>query len=118
MSSVFSSFVVMSAAVLGVLAIFAAGVAVAASVLYRSTLMRKELATRRALGARRSDIARMLLSENMVGLVAGIAIGSFALLAVDGSRSWSWMMMLNSAALLTLAGLIGGWVAGRHAANR
>jgi ABC-type antimicrobial peptide transport system permease subunit len=113
MNSALSSFVVLSAAVLGLLSIVAAGVAVAASVLCRSALIRKELATRRALGARRSNIVRMFLSENVLGVAAGIAIGSLALLAVDSS----WTVILNSANLLGMAGLLGGWIAGRHAAN-
>jgi ABC-type antimicrobial peptide transport system permease subunit len=52
-------FSVLSAAALILLSLVAGGVAIASSVLYRSTLLKKEAATRRVLGARRSQIARM-----------------------------------------------------------
>ena len=71
-----NSFVVLSAAALVLLSIVAAAIAVAGSVLYRSTLLRTEVATRRTLGARRSDIVRMFLSENVLGIAAGLAIGA------------------------------------------
>ena len=116
MNTSINSFVVLSAAVLGLLSIFASAVAVAGSVLYRSTLLRKEVATRRFLGARRSDIARMFLNENVLGIAAGILIGSVALAATDELHyPGSWTVVLSSATLLTLAGLIGGWIAARRA---
>lgn len=111
MNTALGSFVVLSAGVLAVLSIFAAAIAVAGSVLYRSTVMHKEVATRRALGARRSDIARMFLSDNVLGIVAGVVIGGSALLAVG------CMIVISSATLLIVAGVIGGWAAGRHAAD-
>ncbi len=43
MNTALNSFVVLSAAVLGLLSIFASAVAVAGSVLYRSTVLRKEV---------------------------------------------------------------------------
>ena len=111
MSIALNSFVVVSATVLAVLSVFAAAIAVAGSVLYRSTHLRKEVATRRALGARRSDIARMLLSENVLGIAAGVVIGGLAL------ATTSRTVVLTSATLLILAALIGGWIAGRYAAR-
>jgi FtsX-like permease family len=111
MNSALTSFVVLSASVLIVMSIFAAAIAVAASVLYRSNVMHREVAMRRALGARRTDIARMFLSENVSGIAAGIAIGSVALLAAG------WIILIGGALLLIAAGLIGGWIAGRHAAG-
>ncbi|HKQ11932.1 MAG TPA: FtsX-like permease family protein [Steroidobacteraceae bacterium] len=111
MNSELNSFVVLSASVLIVLSISAAGVAVAGSVLYRSTVVHREVATRKALGARRSDIARMFLSENVLGVAVGIAIGSAALLATGR------IILIGAATLLTAAGLIGGWIAGRYAAD-
>jgi protein-S-isoprenylcysteine O-methyltransferase Ste14 len=111
MNSELNSFVVLSASVLIVLSIFAAAIAVAGSVLYRSTVMHREVATRRALGARRSNIARMFLSENVLGVAVGIAIGSAALLATGR------IILIGAAVLLTAAGLIGGWIAGRYAAD-
>ena len=116
MNTALNSFVMLSAAALGLLSIFAAAVAVAGSVLYRSTLLRKEVATRRFLGARRSNIARMFLSENVLGIAAGILIGSVALTVTGSLRNpGSWTVVLSSATFLTLAGSIGGWIAARRA---
>jgi ABC-type antimicrobial peptide transport system permease subunit len=112
------SFVVMSAAVLVLVSLIAGAIAIAGSVLCRSTLLRKEVATRRVLGARRSHIARMFLSENVFAIAAGIAIGSIAMLAAGESRHpWFVTVVLISAAVLAAACTMGGWVAGRHASK-
>ena len=58
----------------------------------------------------------MFLSENVLGIAAGILIGSVALAVTDSLRyPGSWTVVLSSATLLTLAGLIGGWIAARRA---
>jgi ABC-type lipoprotein release transport system permease subunit len=118
MRTQFYSFVVVSAAVLVLLSLVAGSIAIAASVLYRSTLLRKEVATRRILGARRSHIARMFLSENVLGIAAGIAVSSIAMLAIGESRHSSFVPVgLISAAMLAAACSMGGWIAGRHASK-
>jgi putative ABC transport system permease protein len=118
MNTEFVSFTVVSAVVLILLSLIAGGVAIAGSVLYRSTLLRKEVATRRVIGARRSHIARMFLTENVLGVAAGIAAGSFAMLVVGASHRDGFLaVVLGSAALLVVAGAVGGWIAGRHAAQ-
>jgi ABC-type antimicrobial peptide transport system permease subunit len=112
------SFVVISAAVLVLVSLISGGIAIAGSVLYRSTLLRKEIATRRVLGARRSHIARMFLSENVFAIAAGIAVGSIAMLAAGESRyPWFVTVVLISAATAAAASAIGGWIAGRHASK-
>ena len=111
MNTALVSFVVLSAAVLAVLSVFAAAIAVAGSVLYRSTVTHEEVAMRRALGARRSDIARMFMNENVLGIAAGVVIGSGALLATG------WMIVISSAMLVVVASAVGSWAAGHHAAN-
>lgn len=106
------------AGVLILLSLVAVGVAVAGSVLYRSTLLRKEVATRRVIGARRSHIVCMFLSENVLGVAAGIVAGSLTMFAVGEShRDWLLAALLGSAALLIIASAVGGWIAGRHAAK-
>lgn len=118
MNAEIGSFIVVSAVALLLLSLIAGGAAIAGSVLYRSTLLRKEVATRRVIGARRSHIARMFLSENVLGVAAGIAAGSFTMFAVGEShRGWFLAVVLSSAALLVVAGAVGGWIAGRHAAK-
>lgn len=100
-------------AVLVLLSLVSAGVAVAASVLHHSTLRSREVATRRVLGARRSQIARMFLSENVVGIAAGLVIGTLAMLAAGESRHLSSPAVL----LVAAAAIAGGWIAGRQAAK-
>jgi putative ABC transport system permease protein len=118
MHAALDSFDATSAAILMLLSLIAAGVAIAGSVLYRSMLLSKELATRRILGARRSHIVRMFLSENVLGMAAGLAAGTLAGLAAGELRhSWFLAAILSSAVILVGAGLIGGWLAARHAAN-
>lgn len=112
------SFVVVFAALLVMLSLIGGGIAIAASVLYQSTLLRKELATRKVLGARRSHIARMFLSKNVLGITMGIAVGTLAMLAIGESRHpWFLAVLLSSAAMLTGAGIAGCWIAARHAAK-
>jgi hypothetical protein len=102
--------IVMFAGVLIVGSVVAAATAVAASVLYRSVVLHQEVATRRMLGARRSQVVRRFLAENLIGIVAGV-LGAVAVLRdVDG--------LILSAALVALAGLFGGWLAGWHAVRR
>ena len=110
-------FIVLSAAGLILLSLVAGGVAIAGSILYRSTLLKKETATRRVLGARRSQITRMFLRENILSLAAGIAFGGLALLAT-GELHHSWFAaVVLSAATLVGAAVVGGWLAARHAAK-
>ena len=118
MYAALDSFVVLSAAVLIALSLAAAAVAIAASVLRRSTLLSRELATRKILGARRSHIARMFLSENVLGMAAGIAIGCLAMLAAgEVHHSWFLAIVSSSATVLVGAGLAGGWLTACHAAK-
>ena len=111
-------FIVLSAAVLIPLSLVAGGVAIAGSVLYRSTLLKREVATRKVLGARRSHIARMFLSENVLGIAAGITFGGLTVFAASESQHAGFLgIVLSSAAILVVASLAGGWLAARHAAK-
>ena len=113
-----NSFVVIAAAVLALLSLIAAGVAVVGGILYRSTLQKKELATRRVLGARRSHIVRMLISDNVSAIAMGLVLGTLAILsAAELRRPWLVAVLMGSAALILGAGLVGAWLAGRHAAK-
>lgn len=118
MNAEIGSFIVVTALLLTLLSLIAGGAAIAGSVLYRSTLLRKEVATRRVIGARRSHIVCMFLSENVLGVAAGIVAGSLAMLAMEeSSRDGFVAVVLGSGALLIVAGAVGGWIAGRHAAK-
>jgi putative ABC transport system permease protein len=111
-------FIVLSGGVLILLSLVAGGVAIAGSVLYRSTRLKKQVATRRVLGARRSHIARMFLSENVLGIAAGVAFGSLATFATGELHHASFVSIVpGSAAILVGAAVAGGWLAARHAAK-
>ena len=98
--------------------LIASALTIASSVIHRSTLLSKEVATRRILGARRSDIVAMFLLENLPGVAIGVVVGSLVLLAAGALLELtSLISLLSSAALLTCATVVGGWVAGRHAAR-
>lgn len=118
MNTGIDSFIALSAAALGTLALIAGGIAIAASVLYRSTLLSQEVATRRILGARRSHIVRMFLSENALGIVTGSAAGGLAMVGAGELRyAWFLLVLLTSAATVAAACGVGGWIAARHAAK-
>jgi ABC-type antimicrobial peptide transport system permease subunit len=104
--------------ILVLLCLIAGGMTIAASVIHRSTQLAREVATRRVLGARRSQIVEMFLLENLAGIMLGLLAASLALLSTGTLSDFSsWVGLLCSAAVLTCAGLIGGWISGRHAAK-
>lgn len=104
--------------ILVLLCLIAGGMTIAASVMHRSTQLAREVATRRVLGARRSQIVEMFLLENLAGIMLGILAGSLVLFSAGRlSDLSSWVGLLCSAAVLTCAGLIGAWISGRHAAK-
>jgi putative ABC transport system permease protein len=104
--------------ILVLLCLIASGMTLAASVIHRSNQLAREVATRRVLGARRSQIVAMFLLENLAGIMLGLLAGSLVLLSTGTlSDLSSWVGLSCSAALLTCAGLIGGWISGRQAAK-
>jgi putative ABC transport system permease protein len=75
----------------------------------------KEIGTRRAIGARRSDIVKMFLLENWLITTAGIFIGSIATLAFAVQlHTLLELPRMPSAFLVASMGLI--WIAGLLAA--
>jgi ABC-type antimicrobial peptide transport system permease subunit len=107
-----------SLGILVLLCLIASGTTIAASVIHRSTQLAREVATRRILGARRSHIVEMFLLENLAGIVLGILGGSLVLFSAGALPDLSSLVgVLYSAAVLTCAGLIGGWISGRYAAK-
>lgn len=72
---------------------------------------RKELATLRAFGYRRGRVALMVLAENVVLLVAGIAVGAFAALVSVAPRLAQTHVPWGSLALTLVAILAVGMLA-------
>ena len=118
MSDAIDSAMVVCLGVLILACLMAGGTAIASVVIYRSTQLAKEVATRRVLGARRSDIVGMFLLESLPGMLVGVIVGSLALLSTGALFDLSgWVGLSYSAALLTGAGIVCGWMAARHAAK-
>jgi hypothetical protein len=95
--------------------LLASGLTIASSVLQRSTQLAREVATRRILGARRSDIVALFLLENLPGYAMGVAVGGLALLAAGALLDL--VSLSVSVALVTCATVVGGLLAARHAAT-
>jgi ABC-type antimicrobial peptide transport system permease subunit len=112
-------FIIAALAVIVTLFVVGAGLASAVSVIYRSVLMRKEIATRRVLGARRSHIVAMFVLEGALGLWIGVLLGAAAVLALDGffPGQLSTASVMTGAVLLLCSGAGGGWLAARHASR-
>jgi predicted lysophospholipase L1 biosynthesis ABC-type transport system permease subunit len=115
MNASLDPFILVSAGVLTIAAVFAGATAVAAHVLYRSVRADRQIATLRVLGARRSQIVRMLLTENVLGIVAGVLGGVAVLIVADQHRVGGGLTL--SAALVATAAMCGGWLAARHASK-
>lgn len=104
--------------VLVILCLIASGMTIASSVVHRSIQLAKEVATRRASVARRSHIFEMFMLENLADIMIGTTIGSVVLLITGTSFDLSSSVgLLCSTALVACAGLVGKWIASRHAAK-
>ena len=110
MNASINAFILVCAGVLTIVSVVAGATAAAASILYRSVLLDKEVAVRRMLGARRSQIVRMLLAENVIGIAVGVLGAGAVVNFVDG--------FILSAAIVTTTAVCGGWLAARHAVRR
>jgi putative ABC transport system permease protein len=125
---------VLLAAVAGVLLIACANVA--NLLLVRSTVRRREMAIRSAMGADRNRIIRQLMTESVllavIGGVLGLALGLFgirSLLAINtaglprvgssGSAvALDWRLLAFTAAVSIATGLLFGVVPALHAARQ
>ncbi len=82
---------------------------------------RSELALLRAAGFRRALVARLVLWENALLLVAGLSIGTLAALVAilphlaPGGAHWPWLSIAATLALVLAVGLAAGMFAVRAA---
>jgi ABC-type antimicrobial peptide transport system permease subunit len=115
------SYPALSVLELGLLLALALSVAlgVGANLLYRSVVLRREIATRRVLGARRRDIVRMFLLEGAAPIAIGLIAGSIlaAILAWLLGASLSSSSVLIGAVAIACCGAAGGWIAARYAST-
>jgi predicted lysophospholipase L1 biosynthesis ABC-type transport system permease subunit len=109
---------VISVAVVAVVALLGGAVAVAANVLYRSTQSARDVATLRILGARRPHFFRAFLIENAAGVLLGISAGILVLASVATLwRPQGLIAVLVGAAFVIGAATLGCWLGARHAAR-
>lgn len=102
------------------LSIFSVSLAAAGHVCYRSVKLQKEIATRRVLGARRTDIARQLLIESVAPLIGMALVSSLTtslLMVLLGVTSLGIVVVLCTSAVITLVGALSMWIAARSASQ-
>jgi ABC-type antimicrobial peptide transport system permease subunit len=94
-------------------------VAMGANVFYRCVALRREIATRRVLGARRRDIVRMLVLESMGPISLGSIAGSILTLiyVALSSTQTSGVALLGAAVGIAASGVAGAYLAARYASN-
>lgn len=106
-------------AALLVLLVLSVALAVGANVIYRSVVLRREIATRRVLGARRKDIVRMFLAESTGCISIGLIAGSLlALLFANLSNTQTPSTALfGTVVAIGSCGVAGAWLAARSAST-
>lgn len=96
-----------------VLLAFCAAVAVASAVILRGVRRSRDIATRRVLGATRTQIATALVSEAAGWVLFGLILGSAVILFLV-PRDVGILLAFVS---IALAGLLGAWVGARRVAS-
>jgi putative ABC transport system permease protein len=92
---------------------------------YSVTQRLREFAVRVAVGARPPQVARLVLHDTLVMLLAGIGIGAFVALIttrfvdrlISGLYHTDVLTLVTAEALLLLAGLVAAWSPARRAAR-
>ncbi|WP_428306085.1 FtsX-like permease family protein [Lacipirellula sp.] len=104
---------------LGALGLLLGGVGLSVVQLRSIVERRGELALMQATGFRRRRLATMVLTENLVLLVGGLAIGSLAALtavlphALAGQAGTPWLTLATLLAIIAGVGSLAGWLASR-----
>lgn len=91
---------------------------------FQVTQKRKQIGTRRALGAKKSDIMRYFLTENsmltFVGLIIGVALTlsiTFELSEQAGQNFFNLTVLMMTGLLLWLVNMLAVWFPAKRAAN-
>ncbi len=72
----------MTSAVLALLTFFLAGIGLYGILSYGTQMRRFELGTRMAIGAKRFDLIRLIINDNLGAIVVGVIIGVVIMLAL------------------------------------
>jgi len=91
---------------------------------FQVTQKRKQIGTRRALGAKKSDIMRYFITENSVLTLIGLIIGVLVTLSITfelseqaGQNFFNLSVLLMTALLLWLVNILAVWFPAKRAAN-
>lgn len=110
--------------VLSLVLLIITGLGITGLTAFQVTQKRKQIGTRRALGAKKSDIMRYFLTENsmltFIGLIIGVALTlsiTFELSEQAGQNFFNLTVLVMTGLLLWLVNMLAVWFPARRAAN-
>ncbi len=110
--------------VLSVVLLIITGLGITGLTAFQVTQKRKQIGTRRALGAKKRDIMRYFITENsvltLIGLVIGVVVTlsiTFELSEQAGQNFFNMGILLMTAVTLWLVNVLAVWFPARRAAN-
>ena len=119
------SFVSIAAYVIAFITLFGAAIGLMNIMLVSVKERTREIGTRKALGAKQSQILRQFLMEaivicqlgGIVGIVLGLIVGNLVSTLIDGPMVFPWAWISLAIALCTAVGLLAGIMPARQAAK-
>ena len=110
--------------VLSIVLLIITGLGITGLTAFQVTQKRKQIGTRRALGAKKSDIMRYFITENsiltLIGLVIGVVVTlsiTFELSEQAGQNFFNMGILLMTALTLWLVNTLAVWFPAKRAAN-
>jgi putative ABC transport system permease protein len=110
--------------VLSVVLLIITGLGITGLTAFQVTQRRKQIGTRRALGAKKSDIMRYFITENsvltLIGLIIGVVVTltiTFELSEQAGQNFFNLGVLLMTALLLWVVNTLAVWFPAKRAAN-
>jgi putative ABC transport system permease protein len=119
------SFISVAAYVIAFITLFGAAIGLMNIMLVSVKERTREIGTRKALGAKNTQIMRQFLMEAIVicqlggvcGIILGIIVGNAVSSAIDGPMVFPWAWIFLSILLCTIVGLLAGLIPARQAAR-